>query len=290
MRPGGWVELMQALRFVLLVMALTLIGSLGWRVIHPAVRGSATIVAPRQPVTASPVGPPAAPTQPTLPDSAQARGIVLSRLADAPDYVPYFDRLRTAFPADYLALVDQAVLGVTKTGHAPNPDRLMIDAVRSLRQNRGILASQAADAPLASIFVAELAMLDAMAADDPGLCVDFLYGGMSPNFMAFAAKHRELVERLAMSNLSAVASGQADHVERDQPDPGDFDALTTTLKTQGLSEDEISAVLDGKVFDPPLPEGRLCTAGQVYLRALQNLPDAVKIRIYALSAALLARS
>ena len=270
---------MKALRFVLLGIALAVLVGLGWRLSHQAgVRPGVPMVA-------------VVPTAPTPHQSdAAVRAMVLSRLGDAPDYAPFFDRLRAEFPAEYLALIDATVKTVSSGAHLPNPDRLMTDAVRNLRQSRGVLAAQAEPLPLAAVFEAQGAVLDALSTTDPTLCVDFLYGGMSPSFMAFAATHRELMARLAIANLTAIASGQKSRIERPQPTGDDFDGLTAALKAKDLSDDEISALLDGKTFDPPLPEKRLCEAGRTYLHVLDALPDDAKIRIYALSAALLARS
>lgn len=272
---------MKALRFVLLAIALTVVAGLGWRLRHPD--WSPQTMANGH--TSTPDTPSA-----SKPDPSEARALVLSRMADAPTYSPFFEQMRAAFPSDYLGLVDRSSLDVENGAHVPNPDRLITDAMRRLRQSRGILAAQAEAQPLSELFLAQSALLDVLADESPGTCVDFLYGGTSPDFMAFAAKHRDLVERLALASLDAVVSGKMHHVDREQPRPEDFDSLAASLKSQEFSEDEIAAVLDGKTFDPPLPEARLCAAGRTYLRALATMPEDARLRVYALSAALLARS
>lgn len=211
-------------------------------------------------------------------------------MADAPVYGGFFDQLRAAFPGVYVELVDQAAQAVANGAHVPNPDRLLVDAMRRLRQSRGIMAAEAEAGPLAGMFQAQSAVVDALATDSPALCADFLYGGASPEFMAFTATHRDLIAHLALANLDAIASGKANHVQRATPAPEDFDLLSQDLANRGFSEDEISAVLDGKIFDPPLPEERLCAAGSAYLHALEQVPEDVRLKVYALSATLLARS
>ena len=62
------------------------------------------------------------------------------------------------------------------------------------------------------------------------------------------------------------------------------------MKAKHLSDDEIAALLDGKTFDPPLPDARLCQAGSTYLHILEDMPEDLRLRVYALSAQLLARS
>jgi hypothetical protein len=66
--------------------------------------------------------------------------------------------------------------------------------------------------------------------------------------------------------------------------------LAAALKAQNLSDNQVAALLDGKTFDPPLPDTALCDAGRAYLHVLKALPDELRLRIYALSAQLLARS
>lgn len=268
---------MKALRFVLLGLALAIVAGLGWRLSHPEFRPS-----------------PAAVSAPTAtaakPDVVEARSLVLSRLSDAPDYSAFFDRLRTEFHGDYTGLIERATAATLKSGRPPNPERLLTDALRNLRQTRGVLVAQAEPNPLSEVFAAQAAMLDTLAKTDAGLCTDFLYGGTSPGFMAFSATHRDLLERIAMATLNAIASGQQNHIDHDQPTATDFDQLTAALKAKNLSDDEIAALLDGKSFDPPLPEQRLCEAGRTYLHVLNEMPDDLKLRIYALSAQLLARS
>ena len=269
---------MKALRFVLLGLALVIVAGLGWRLSH---MGSAL---------ERPVAPVAVLAGTPKPDAATARELVLSRMSDAPDYTSFYDRLRGEFPLEFKALVDQAAATTARSGRPPNPERLLTDALRNLRQARGVLAAKAEAQPLGEVFAAQSAMLDTLAGQNAALCTDFLYGGSSPGFMAFAATHRALLERIAMATLNAIASGRAKPVDRDEPGSVDFDSLTEALKAQHLSDDQIAALLDGKSFDPPLPESQLCDAGRVYLHVLNDMPEDLRLRVYALSAQLLARS
>ncbi|MCW6509124.1 hypothetical protein [Lichenifustis flavocetrariae] len=269
---------MKALRFVLLGLALALFAGLGWRLSH---------------VESTPVRPVASVAKPlgaTKPDLATARELVLSRMGDAPDYTPFYDRLRVEFPAEFASLIDKAAAATAKSGHPPNPERLLTEALRNLRQTRGVLAAKAEAEPLGEVFSAQSAMLDTLASQNAAVCTDFLYGGSSPGFMAFSATHRALLERIAMAALNAITSGRDKPVDRDEPSGEDFDRLTEALKAQHLSDDQISALLDGKSFDPPLPESQMCDAGRIYLHVLNDMPEDLRLRVYALSAQLLARS
>ena len=272
------VASMKALRIVLLGLAGLIIAGWTWRLLHPNTSVQTT-------QSAAPSIP--APVQPSTND---AQAAVLSRLADVAVYAPFFERLKAEFPGDYKTLVDNATAIVTKGGHVPNPERLMTSAVRTLRQSHGILASKAAAEPLTSLFAAQSGMVDALGAADPSMCTDFLYGGTSANFMAFMATHRDLLEGLAIATLAAISSGRSKLIDYDSPTGDDFDKLTDALKAKSLSDDEIAALLDGKTFDPPLPDQRLCEAGSLYLHILQTMPEDLRVRVYALSAQLLARS
>ena len=175
---------MKALRFVLLAMGCAMVVVLAARWTHPhwtladlpaSMRADAPAIL--RPAKAPP----------------DLRAAVLSRLADAPAYAPFLDKLRTTFPGEYLSLVDREVDAMAAGGHVPNPDRMMADAMRRLRQTRGVLAGEADAGPLDAMFAAQSATLDLLGADNPSLCVDFLYGGSSPDFMLFAAEHRDTV-------------------------------------------------------------------------------------------------
>lgn len=272
---------MKALRFVLLGLAMALLAGLGWRLGHLAPRRSA-------PAEVAARGPASAPD--AKPDAAAARAIVLSRMGDAPDYLPFYDRLRTEFPSEYAGMLAQASQAVSRTGHPPNPERLLTDALRDLRQSRGVLVAKAAPLPLGEVFAAQSAMLDTLAQHDPSLCADFIYGGSGPGFMAFSATHRAALERIAMATLNAIADGRAKPVERDSPTGADFDQLTVALKAHSLTDDQIATLLDGKTFDPPLPDEQICEAGRTYLHVLADMPEELRQRVYGLSAQLLARS
>ena len=281
---------MKALRLVLLAIACVVIAVLAlhisnpaW-VIRPMVGGHSLLE------TQAPAAVPASALTKARPTAADARAEVLSRLADAPAYAPFFEKLRSTFPGDYIALVDEASATLATGGRVPNPDHLLTAAMRRLRQTRGVLAAQAEAGPLSGIFAAQVLVLDLLSKEDSNACADFLYGNSTPEFMAFAATHRDVVEQLAIANLDAIENGQVHRVAHADPTQDDLDAIATILKAKGLSADQISAVLDGKTFDPPLAATQLCDAGRAYLHTLAELPTDARTRAYSLSAALLARS
>jgi hypothetical protein len=210
-------------------------------------------------------------------------------IATAPEYARFFKRLHDAFPADYAAAV-QSYKARAAGGAEESPDFYVSEAVRLLRQAHGVLASKAESAELEKVFQVQLEILRAIAAQDPKLCVTFLYGGTDRDFSRFAAGRRPLVGEMALAGLEAVASGQARKIDRAAPSEADFQQLETALGAKGLGKTEIEALLDGKMPDPPIEDARMCAAGQTYLETLHELPEPVRMRIYGLTAELMARS
>jgi hypothetical protein len=209
---------------------------------------------------------------------------------ESPDYARFFQRLHAVLPAEYDEILDGFAKQAVDGGDVANVDALVSQAVRDVRLSNGVLAAKADGPALSRIFEIQLGMMQALAAKDARLCVDFLYGGASQAFFAFAAQNRPLVADMAIAGLEAIGSGRANQIQRQPPSDADFDALQSAMKTQGLTDAEISAILDGKTPDPPIPDARMCTVGQIYLKTLAALPDPVRLRIYGLAVELMARS
>jgi hypothetical protein len=222
--------------------------------------------------------------------SAMARRTIEAKLAEAPDYARFFDRLKLILPGEYDALISELVKRAQAGAPMTNVDFLMSEAVRSLRVSRGTLAAKADTPSITRIFDVQLSVLRALAEQEPKLCVDFLYGGASEAFFAFSAQHRSLVAEMAIAGLDAIANGEKARIERTPPNDTDFDLLEEALKARNLNEIEIGALLDGKTPDPPIADNRMCEIGQIYLETLANLPEPVKLRIYGLAVELMARS
>lgn len=271
---------MKALRLVLFCLAIAIAIVLGWRFTEGPLKINLPFALR-----------PASPTKPVdAADIEAARPAVDARLHATPEFAPFYDRLKATFPADYARLVNVFAQRTVVTGETASPDRMISEAVRILRQSHGILASKASPELLANVFEMQAAMLATLAPVDPGLCVDFLYGGASQAYFDFSAQHRDLVAKLAEAGLDAIVDGQSKHIDRAVPTNADFDVIEHALTAKGLSKDEIGALLDGKTFDPPIPEARLCEAGRTYLETLRTLPDETRMRIYGLAVELMARS
>lgn len=219
-----------------------------------------------------------------------ARASIILALSTAPEYAAFFDRLKTLYPVDYETFLTNAAKRTVVTGEAPNVDRLLSDAMRTLRLSHGILASKADSEALSRIFAMQLNVMRALAIADEKLCVDFLYGNASSAFFDFSATHRMLIGDMALAGLAAVADGEAQPVEHGPPGDEDFAMLDKALREKGLNDAEISAVLDGKMSDPPIESARMCEAGQIYLETLAAMPEPGRSRIYGLAVELMARS
>ena len=222
-------------------------------------------------------------------DVEAVRRIFQNSLKGAPEYAAFFDRLKSAFPAEYEAFLNTVAERSAATGEIGSADLHLAEAVRTLRLSRGVLAAKAGQPALERIFDLQLAMLRALAIKDPRLCADYLYGGESSGYFEFAAENRKLVADVAIAGIDAVVDGKSKQVQRDVPTVEEFDALERLLRAKGLGTPEIEALLDGTVTNPPVGDERMCSAGQIYLETLASMPEEVRLRIYGLAAGSMAR-
>jgi hypothetical protein len=243
---------------------------------------------PAAPPPAEAAPAPAASTA-AAPAGADARRSVEQMISEAPDVARFFDRLRLALPGEYETAIG-ALVRRRQGGGDDNADYYLSEAVKSLRQSRGALASKADSPAIIKVFAQQLAVLNALSTRDPKACVDFLYGGASESFFKFSADNRALISDLAIAGLDAIVDGKQKSISRGAPNEADFQLFEAALKKAGLSQVEIEAFLDGKTPDPALPDARMCAAGQIYLQTLATLPDPARMRIYALAIDLMARS
>jgi len=221
---------------------------------------------------------------------ATARRGIDAALAAATEYAQVVDRLSALFPADYEAFLAAASRRSAATGEISSADMLVFEATRTLRTSRGILAAKASVAALDLVFELQRDMLRALAIEDPHLCVDFLYGEAGEDFFRFSAGNRALVARFAMAGIEAITDGRAARIDREAPTRSDLQVLEDGLRAKGLQTDEIEAILDGKMADPPIEDERLCRAGRIYLDVLAGLPEPARMRLYGFSVELMARS
>lgn len=251
------------------------------------------------PPAASPLTPqPATPQPSSLPagaapgggTAAPDRAAVEARLQAVPDLARVFALMRTEFPAVADRSLAAAAETLRKTGQPPSPDDMIAAAMRDARLSAGVLAARAGPEALAAIFEAKAATLADLEAADPRICADYVYGGTSPEFNDFAVTHRALVARTDLATLAAMADGRTRHMIWDTPSPDDYALIENALRQKGLSADEIGAVLDGKSFDHPPSDTRLCDNARAYLDAMRSMPAEARNRVYGLAAELLARS
>lgn len=267
-----------ALRLVLLGLAATIAILLVWR-------GSGETRSAGAPSALATIVPDL-----TMSLGGDARPAIERSLAQAPDYAPVFDRMRREFSSDFDRLFKDFADRASREGRVETPDFYLSEMIRGLRQRRGVLAARAAPGPLARIFELQAQMLAALAKTDTKLCVDFLYGNVSPGFYDFAARNRRLVASTALAAMDAVSDGRMQKIERQSPSTNDFDLLERDLAKRGLTRVEIDALLDGRAPEQQPDERRMCEAGRIYIEALQGLPESTRTRIHALAVELMARS
>ena len=275
---------MDKLRLVLLSLAAVVTIILGGNFLRHAVRSSAPVPTLEEAV------PPVTDKRGGGEEIAAARRAMEAKFAETPEYKHFFDRLNLAFPNDYAAMLENFAQRFLTDQSFAEVDVMMAEAVRSLRQARGVMAAKADDGALARVFEMQLIMMRALAAKDQRLCVDFLYGGASQAFFQFSAENRALIAEMAIAGLEAINDGQTRLTVRQAPSDADFQILEKALIGRGLSTPEIEALLDGKTADPPIGDARMCRDGQIYLETLASLPEQTRMRIYGLAIELMARS
>jgi hypothetical protein len=221
---------------------------------------------------------------------AAARRGLEERLKTAPEYDAFFDRLKSLFPAEYEAFLAAFSKRLATGGEPRSPDVLMGEAARFLRLSRGILAAKAGNPALEHIFELQASMLQALAAKDPRLCVNFLNGAETPGLFEFSAANRGLVTAMGIASIDAIHDGDVKQVDRPAPTGRDFAELEKALRGNGLGTPEIEALLDGKASDPPIADEKMCHAGQIYLETLAAMPEPSRVRIYGFAVEIMARS
>jgi len=223
-------------------------------------------------------------------DKGVARQEIETQIAATPDYARYFARLRETFTADYENALEGFAARYAKTRERQSVDYYLAETMRQMRQTHGLLAAKADKDPLTKQFVSQLEVLRALGQEDKKTCVAFLYGATDLDFQNFAATRRVLVSDMALAALEAMVSGAQRQIQREQPTATDFRVLEVALADRGLGRQEIDALLDGKMTEPPLDDAKMCAAGQTYLEVLRTLPEAARTRIYGLALELMSKS
>jgi hypothetical protein len=245
---------------------------------------------PEPPLAAKPVTTTPVAVEPEAPPKAAAGAPadpeklaeLSNKLAQAPEYAAFLNKLRSSYPADYAAAV-RAALAQGVESHDDAADLFVSLAVQTLRRDRGLLGAKAGGAALDKLFDAHGAVLKQLAGTDPALCVDFLNGAAADRFAAFAGAHRALMAEEALAGLDAIDDGARKKIDREAPSSADFDDLEKLMRDKGVDQAGVSLLLDGKTPDPPLTDARQCQDGVIYLDAMKALPDLQRYRLYALA-------
>ncbi len=246
-----------------------------------------------RPVTTEPVAPPPAEPAPkpaaasAAPDAA-ALAALDAKLRQIPEYQAFFTRLRSLYPADYDAAA-KAAIARGDENQANAADLFLTEAVRMLRQTRGLNGAKAGQQALDHLFDVHLKVLRQLAASDAGLCVDFLNGAPADRFVVFTGANRALMADEAMAGLEAIEDGAQKKIAREAPTTQDFDDLEKLLLAKGLDKAAIALLLDGKAPNPPLSDAQACHNGVIYLETLQSMPDLQRLRLYALALEVMAQ-
>ncbi|MGO8738943.1 hypothetical protein [Rhodoblastus sp.] len=237
------------------------------------------------PVTTIPVAaePEAAPKTPDeAPPDPQKLAALKDKLAQAPEYAAFLDKLRALYPADGDDAA-KAALAQNVESRDDAADLFVSFAVQSLRRDRGVMGAKAGGAALDRFFDTHEKVLKQLASSDSALCVDFLNGAPADRSAAFASAHRALMAEEALAGLEAIDDGAHKKINREAPSAADFDDLEKLMLAKGMDKAGASLLLDGKTPDPPLSDAQQCQNGVTYLDAMKALPDIQRYRLYALA-------
>lgn len=271
---------MHKLRLTLAVLALALMAIGVWKL-----RGTPDAGPPAEPAIGLTLPEDAAgtATTPLTPRQklAATRQLILRRIAEAPEYEPFFIRFKQAFPTAYTRTLAGFVDRAERLGRIESPDLYMAQALRSLRVSHGVLAAKASSARLERIFELQSAFVDVLSDADPKLCAGYLDGAASQAFYEFAASRRKLVAAIAQAGLEAIVEGGRQGVVRERVSLEDVAVIEAGLRENGLEKPEIDSLLDGVAPETPLADVTMCRAAQVYYKVLRNVPDDLRMKIYA---------
>ena len=262
------------LRFLLLLIALSLASAMGWALFQgdPRLVGESGAPMFRRAIAPSPG------------EAISAERDRLKASVDAtPELAGFVGRAAKAFPADWNRQADAFVLRAASAHELEKPEAVVADLLRVLRRDRGVVAAKADDAALARVFDAQSTLTGKLANIDKRLCADFILGQTSPAFYDALRSARPAFAELASATLAAIVEGAKAEVERGAPNDGDFSALEAELRRRGLGDTDIAVLLDGKMPDPPMEDGVLCDAGLVYYDAAKSIPTDARMRLYALA-------
>jgi hypothetical protein len=281
--------LKKQLRIAILALAAALAAAFGSWFLATGGQGPDTAEPPLavKPVITHPVAPEnsdaaSKPVDEGAPADPQAEAALEEKLAGATEYLAFFTRLRSLYPADYNAAIKASLeRGAATQDNAA--DVFLTEAVRQLRETRGLTGAKAGQQALDQLFNANRKVLGQLAASDAALCVDFLNGAPADRFLAFTSANRALMAEEAQAGLEAMDDGAHKKIDREAPTAQDFDDLEKLLLSKGLDKPAIDLLLDGKTPNPPLTDAQACQNGLVYLDALQILPDLQRLRLYALA-------
>ncbi len=287
---------MPKLRLYMLLLVIAIVAVLGASAILKLAPGKSHTGSSTAPFPAAltPNLPPAAAQKPTRLTPAQklvaTRILIQEELATVPEFADFFDRFKSAFPSAHKRILDGFVDAALKGSRIESADLYLAQALRGLRASHGILAANASAPALERVFQLQAATLNSLAKQDPKLCADFLFGAASRGFFKFSAANRKLVANMANAGLAAIIDGKQNRIERQTPAPAEFGQLEAALKNRKLQKPEIEMLLDAKMPEPALADATVCKAGQSYFEALAQLPEDLRMKIYALAVKLLARS
>jgi hypothetical protein len=184
--------------------------------------------------------------------------------------------MKQDFPADYNAMLDQALDLIGQPDAIAKAGQLGFETIRRLSVQHGPEAASAPSAEINAFVAAQAAVAESLRRENVKACVDYGKGGLHPG---------EQVSAVTQQRLSAtvVTEFRAARAGLDHPTPhgeltdADVDAVRKQLVGQHLSAAAVALLMDGTGADK-LSETEQCDASVALYAAFAALPPDAEAR------------
>ncbi|MCP5396267.1 MAG: hypothetical protein H6918_05985 [Sphingomonadaceae bacterium] len=175
--------------------------------------------------------------------SKQIENRIVEAMEARPGDLAVLQAMRDYFPLEY----DDLLESMTDAAMADAPaEDVMRAGSRELARFMARHPNDFAAAPeanLSEVLRTESALLEALLAEDPVACGDYIFGTMEPAD-PLSEETGKLIGEAAASKIKAMAAGRADQQLRLATTPSDLRKLTDTMRERGASAEQIALFTD----------------------------------------------
>ena len=196
-----------------------------------------------------------------------------------PQAAPLYDIMRTEMPEEYAGfraeMVRMTESGMSEREVAAAGHQYMMQVILSNAQH---IASAPED-ELYDVIDARLAVAQALARENTGLCATFAVSVLPPG-MQVSGTAIDAILQSGIANVRAIAAGRRDPHPREAPTQQDIDLYFAALLDEGLGQGGAVGVIEGTGLEALSTEEQ-CAMGQAAYAALDRLPQDTMERLAA---------